>query len=413
MKGHVFFVVMCWCFLAINPLFQAFGCEQITQRREIHELSDLERQNLINALKELKESGEYDRLTQVHVLAFKNVHGKPSFFPWHRKSLREFELALQQIDPSLSLPYWDWTLDSQAPETSKVFEWFGGNGSSDDNCVGDFPLPSWETVSPNESCLRRQFTLDGSKIPPFYPPEIIEEAISDSESFEELRHVIEMGPHGSVHIGINGHMSQYNSPNDPLFWLHHAFIDKIWADWQNRHGDLVEHYASDEHSIQDTLPQFSTRVEEVLSVSSLCYEYVNTQSASDSNNETPQTRMFLNRFSEQLKRIWKSTQAFPKDFIHPPDYSKIYGGPNANDRTEVKLLRYPLGLPTEYVDMMGWNLTLVRKYESKFARIISEINRTSEYLSPAALVRRDIRQRMKNIWAKVRPWNNKPRSQNR
>lgn len=26
------------------------------------------------------------------------------------------------------------------------------------------------------------------------------------------------------------------SPNDPVFWLHHAFLDKIWADWMARHG---------------------------------------------------------------------------------------------------------------------------------------------------------------------------------
>jgi hypothetical protein len=24
-------------------------------------------------------------------------------------------------------------------------------------------------------------------------------------------------------------------PNDPVFWLHHCFIDKLWADWQAKH----------------------------------------------------------------------------------------------------------------------------------------------------------------------------------
>jgi hypothetical protein len=27
------------------------------------------------------------------------------------------------------------------------------------------------------------------------------------------------------------------SPNDPVFFLHHCFIDKLWADWQERHPD--------------------------------------------------------------------------------------------------------------------------------------------------------------------------------
>jgi hypothetical protein len=27
-------------------------------------------------------------------------------------------------------------------------------------------------------------------------------------------------------------MVPMTSPNDPVFWLHHCFIDKLWADWQ-------------------------------------------------------------------------------------------------------------------------------------------------------------------------------------
>ena len=41
---------------------------------------------------------------------------------------------------------------------------------------------------------------------------------------------------GAVHAGtlnaVGGDMAGSASPTDPLFWLHHAFIDKTWADWQ-------------------------------------------------------------------------------------------------------------------------------------------------------------------------------------
>jgi hypothetical protein len=40
------------------------------------------------------------------------------------------------------------------------------------------------------------------------------------------------GLHGSVHGAVGGIMGTYNSPKDPVFFLHHTFIDKIWADWQ-------------------------------------------------------------------------------------------------------------------------------------------------------------------------------------
>jgi tyrosinase len=33
-----------------------------------------------------------------------------------------------------------------------------------------------------------------------------------------------------------GSMKTYCSPNDPVFFLHHSFVDKVWADWMARHG---------------------------------------------------------------------------------------------------------------------------------------------------------------------------------
>ena len=38
--------------------------------------------------------------------------------------------------------------------------------------------------------------------------------------------------HNRVHVWVGGQMGTGVSPNDPVFWLHHAFIDKLWADWQ-------------------------------------------------------------------------------------------------------------------------------------------------------------------------------------
>lgn len=33
-----------------------------------------------------------------------------------------------------------------------------------------------------------------------------------------------------------GSMAQNTSPNDPVFWIHHANIDRIWTAWMKRHG---------------------------------------------------------------------------------------------------------------------------------------------------------------------------------
>jgi tyrosinase len=44
-------------------------------------------------------------------------HGWERFLPWHRVYLYEFELALQEMVPDVTLPYWDWTMPQYRPET--------------------------------------------------------------------------------------------------------------------------------------------------------------------------------------------------------------------------------------------------------------------------------------------------------
>lgn len=45
---------------------------------------------------------------------------------------------------------------------------------------------------------------------------------------------IESGPHDNVHGSIDGMMGRYMSPVDPIFWLHHANIDRLWTVWDER-----------------------------------------------------------------------------------------------------------------------------------------------------------------------------------
>lgn len=40
------------------------------------------------------------------------------------------------------------------------------------------------------------------------------------------------GLHGLVHNAVGGTMATASSPADPLFWLHHSFVDRLWARWQ-------------------------------------------------------------------------------------------------------------------------------------------------------------------------------------
>jgi Common central domain of tyrosinase. len=38
--------------------------------------------------------------------------------------------------------------------------------------------------------------------------------------------------HNQVHLWVGGDMLVGTSPNDPVFFLHHCNVDRLWAEWQ-------------------------------------------------------------------------------------------------------------------------------------------------------------------------------------
>ncbi len=57
---------------------------------------------------------------------------------------------------------------------------------------------------------------------------------------ESFRNVLEgwwRGPrlHNQVHVWVGGSMGPGTSPNDPIFFLHHCNVDRLWAEWQRMH----------------------------------------------------------------------------------------------------------------------------------------------------------------------------------
>ena len=75
-------------------------------------------------------------------------------------------------------------------------------------------------------------------IAPYYCRELLDSIIQKSEDFTCLRQQMDV-PHGRVHVSVSGpnligDMGQMYSPNDPIFSVHHAFIDKIYWEYQNK-----------------------------------------------------------------------------------------------------------------------------------------------------------------------------------
>jgi hypothetical protein len=178
----------------------------------------------------------YDQFVQTHWDYKDSIHGTSLFLPWHRHFTHGFELALKSIDPTIIFPYWDWSLDSQNPSTADIFKssYFGGNGNSKTHCVDNGISQFWNinipTSRPSPNCLKRCFDFTT-----LYNPIACAATLNRATDYHQLRLGIEAGSHAAVHQQLGGHcgdMSTMYSPNDPVFFLHHAMVDKMWWKWQ-------------------------------------------------------------------------------------------------------------------------------------------------------------------------------------
>lgn len=146
------------------------------------------------------------------------------FLPWHRAYLFFFEQICQDVlgDASFRLPYWNWSAGNSIPQ------------------------PFLDRSSP---------LFDSTRTRTSVPPEVVAQGVitrivssnalidlfSGATSTGDQRQgsnqgLLESGPHNGVHASILGDMGNFMSPLDPVFWLHHCNIDRIWASWSKGQG---------------------------------------------------------------------------------------------------------------------------------------------------------------------------------
>lgn len=221
-------------------------------RKNQSSLTSAERSAFVAAVKALKTSGAYDVFVAEHRAAFlaspnDPAHGGPAFLPWHREYLRRFERALQEFDPSVSLPYWDWTVDRTPTASIWGPDFMGGNGtgSAREVTTGPFAFSTGEwtlaVLDPGDTnpfltrafgamgALPTQQAVDAAKsvVPYDSPPWNASSSVNTS-----FRNRLEGVIHNPGHMWVGGSMMAMSSPNDPVFWLHHCNIDRLWAEWQ-------------------------------------------------------------------------------------------------------------------------------------------------------------------------------------
>ena len=200
-----------------------------------------------------------------HQRSTPRIHWVGQFLPWHRLFLHEYEQALRKeclyFGP---LPYWDQTLDATNWAASPVFSptlGFGGDGEFRDTgapfggtgggCIQDGPFKNLvihlgyeNDASYHERCLSRNLRaqLAAVYLTPEKQAEVL--ALPDFESFAVMLEgeldTFNFCFHGGGHISVGGDMDDmFVSAGDPIFYLHHANIDRLWALWQDKNPARV------------------------------------------------------------------------------------------------------------------------------------------------------------------------------
>ncbi|KAJ2062818.1 hypothetical protein GGH13_006389 [Coemansia sp. S155-1] len=211
------------------------SCSQISVRRDIISLPQDELMRFIRVVREMHRRGWMDGFGSMHDHISHQIHGNEQFFAWHRRFLRHFEILMQEIDPGVMLPYWNWGTYWQSPVADPVLTgaYFGGNGRPGDNCVVEGAQARWGRNYPTRNCLTRRFRY-GATTGAFWPMRAVRDVMNTAKTHAQFRSRIENGAHGIVHLGLGGDFETMYAPVDVLFFMHHAMIDKIWAEWQSR-----------------------------------------------------------------------------------------------------------------------------------------------------------------------------------
>jgi tyrosinase len=186
----------------------------------------------------------------------------PLFLPWHRAYLYGFERALRDQVPAASLPWWDWTSPSAhkegIPRSYSVRRVDGRRN----------PLAAGPLATLAQPGRAAPLTERNPGSPADLPTAADVQTLLQIRDFQRFSSRLQ-DYHDQVHGWVGGDMGNIGyAAYDPIFWAHHAMVDRIWALWQlqNRPSFPPEY-------LNQALPPFPFTVAQTMDIKSLGYDY--------------------------------------------------------------------------------------------------------------------------------------------
>jgi tyrosinase len=227
------------------------SCTTLTQHKPWGMLTSSEKSAYLNAElclmaapSKLNITGartRWDDLHWNHIVQAHVMHDVGHFLPWHRYyNVVHRNLLRDECGYRGPIPYWDETADSRLSNlaNSQVFQAnaFGGTGSGSNNFIttGPFNATRLRLRRPNQAPAEYRISrnLNVRSLAPAGTSSI--NTCFQMSTYAAAWECWHGSPHGGGHGAVGGIMNDvYASPGDPLFYLHHGWLDAMWWRWQS------------------------------------------------------------------------------------------------------------------------------------------------------------------------------------
>ena len=198
-------------------------------RRNVNSLDPGHRERLRNAMRALIGNGtRYQDIGNYHggpmtICIGKSCcpHGDNTFNPWHRLYMAHMEDELGE-----ALPYWDWTEHGEIPDLWEEIKAPIKDGESSWSCE----LDECSSDGKGGKYVSRDNTVRG--IDTAEQKKSVRDAMI-LKDFNNFGQTISNGAHGSLHVNMKCDMVCTTTAGyDTVFYLHHTYVDYLWAFWQ-------------------------------------------------------------------------------------------------------------------------------------------------------------------------------------
>ncbi|KAH9138339.1 hypothetical protein AeRB84_017357 [Aphanomyces euteiches] len=262
------------------------NCQNV--RKDWYQLTSSEKSTFQSCMSQLFQTSFYQKMTGIHVFNDNDqyAHHTNGFVSWHRKWLLMVQNMLRAMGGACScinLPYWDWTEDAVAMQSSGcssrtqcsgvLRDWGGGgtthskyatvpiykdpvsgvaSGSASGYCVLNDITKTWRAgmeihrfktaYDPTCPIIRRGWNdfndANGQYATPLASSSFLNLAssLANAQTFADFIQVALGDIHVLPHDRSGGFMTTFISPADPIFLLHHTNIDRVYALWEACHG---------------------------------------------------------------------------------------------------------------------------------------------------------------------------------